>query len=138
MFQGLGSALAVGVVLLLAPGGGSASPAAARIVVGYTAAGYGAAPIFERELGAETVARIAPLHADVLRFVGGDANAVLAMLRADPRVRYAERDGIVHALRVPNDNLLPTQWSVTKTHAEQAWNLSTGSSQVVVAILDTG
>jgi subtilisin family serine protease len=138
MFRGLGSALAVGVVLLLAPGGGSASPAAARIVVGYTAAGYGAAPIFERELGAETVARIAPLHADVLRFVGGDANAILAMLRADPRVRYAERDAVVDALRVPNDNLLPTQWSVTKTHAEQAWDLSTGSSQVVVAILDTG
>jgi subtilisin family serine protease len=108
-----------------------------RIVVGYTAAGYGAAPMLERELGAETVARIAPLHADVLRFVG-EADAALAILRADPRVRYAELDAVVHALRVPNDQLLPTQWSVTKTHAEQAWDVSTGSSQVVVAILDTG
>jgi subtilisin family serine protease len=108
-----------------------------RIVVGYTAAGYGAAPMVERELGAETLARITPLHADVLRFVG-DADAVLAILRADPRVRYAELDAVVHALRVPNDELLPTQWSITKTHAEQAWDVSTGSSQVVVAILDTG
>ena len=183
MFRSLGSALVVGLVLLVAPGGGSASPeslvpgtgagpkwamrrfvAAAlvpgtrtgtdravgprpvsvpgvgstRIVVGYTAAGYAAAPMFERELGAETVARIAPLHADVLRFVGGDANAVLAILRADPRVRYAELDSVVHALRVPNDQLLPTQWSITKTHAEQAWDASTGSSQVLVAIVDTG
>src|SRR4029078_10207846 len=109
-----------------------------RIVVGYTAAGYAAAPMFERELGAETVARIASLHADVLRFVGGDANAVLAILRADPRVRYAELDSVVHALRVPNDQLLPTQWSITKTHTEQAWDASTGSSQVLVAIADTG
>src|ERR1044071_4298697 len=67
---------------VLVPGVGSM-----RIVVGYTAAGYGAAPMLERELGAETVARIAPLHADVLRFVG-EAEAALAILRADPRVRY--------------------------------------------------
>src|SRR5205085_3536713 len=63
---------------------------------------------------------------------------VLAFLRADPRVRYAELDGNVQALRVPNDEFLTTQWSVRKTEAEPAWDLSTGSSQVVVAILDTG
>src|SRR5690349_2437750 len=139
MFRLLESTLVVGLVLLVAPAGGSASPeslvpgtvagpkwamrrfvAAAlvpgkrtdtgpavgprpvsvpgvgstRIVVGYTAAGYAAAPMFEREFGAETVARIGPLHADVLRFVGGDATAVLAILRADPRVRYAELDRV--------------------------------------------
>jgi len=199
MFRSLASAWAVGLLLLVTPGGGSASPASlvpgtgtgpkwamrrivagalvpgmrtgpyraagrmvsrtsarrrfnsralsrpvsvpgvgsVRIVVGYTAAGYGAAPVLERELGGETVARIPELHADVLRFVG-DADAALAMLRADPRVRYAELDAVVHALRVPNDELLPTQWSITKTHAEQAWDATTGSSQVVVAIVDTG
>src|SRR5213082_75753 len=33
---------------------------------------------------------------------------------------------------------LTTQWSVRKTEAEPAWDLSTGSPQVVVAIIDTG
>ena len=138
MFRLLGSALTAGLVLLLAPGGGSASPAGTRIVVGYTAEGYSSAPALERELGAEAIGRIGALRADVLRLDGGEPDRVLAVLRADPRVHYAELDGIVRASRVPNDEFLPTQWSVRKTHAEQAWDLSTGSSQVIVGILDTG
>jgi len=108
-----------------------------RIVVGYTAAGYSSAPALERELGAEVIGRIGALRADALQ-LDGSPDAALALLRADPRVRYAELDGVVRASRVPNDEYLPTQWSVTKTHAEQAWDVSTGSSQVVVGILDTG
>jgi hypothetical protein len=118
-------------------GGGSASPAGTRIVVGYTAAGYSGAPALERELGVELIGRIGALRADVLQ-LDGSPDAALALLRSDPRVRYAELDGVVRASRVPNDEYLPTQWSVTKTHAEQAWDVSTGSSQVVVGILDTG
>jgi subtilisin family serine protease len=138
MFRSLGSALATGMLLLLSPGGVPASPAATRIVVGYTAEGYRSAPALERELGAEVIGRIGALRADVLRLDGGDPDGALALLRADPGVRYAELDGIVRASRVPNDEFLPTQWSVTKTHAGQAWDVSTGSSQVVVGILDTG
>jgi subtilisin family serine protease len=138
MSRSLGSALTAGLVLLLSPGGGSASPAGTRIVVGYTAEGYSSAPALERELGAEVIGKIGALRADVLGLGGGEPDRVLALLRAEPRVRYAELDGLVRASRVPNDEFLPTQWSVTKTHAEQAWDLSTGSSQVVVGILDTG
>src|SRR5256885_4861607 len=134
----LGSALVAAVLLLLSPGGGSASSAGTRIVVGYTEQGYAGAPAVKRELDAQVVGKIAPLRAVVLRLGGGEPAGVLALLRADPRVRFAELDGIVHALRVPNDEFLPRQWSVTKTHAEQAWDLSTGSSEVVIGILDTG
>jgi subtilisin family serine protease len=78
------------------------------------------------------------LRADVIRLESGATVDAFAVLRADPRVRYAEIDGIVHALRVPNDELLSTQWSVEKTRAEQAWDLTTGSSQVVIGLIDTG
>jgi subtilisin family serine protease len=138
MFRSVASVLAVCLAVLLVPGGGEASAAWTRLVVGYSATGYSGAPALERELGAEAVARIGPLRADVLRLGGRDASGALALLRADPRVRYAELDPVVHAFRVPNDELLPTQWSIRKTHAEQAWDASTGSSQVVVAIVDTG
>ena len=67
MFRSLGSALATGVLLLLSPGGVPASPAATRIVVGYTAEGYSGARELERELGAEVIGRIGALRADVLR-----------------------------------------------------------------------
>ena len=128
--------MAVGFVLLLSPGAGSGSPVGARIVVGYTEQGYGGAGALERELNAEVVARIRPLRADVLGLDGEEPDNVLAFLRADPRVRYAELDGVVQALRVPNDEFLTTQWSVRKTEAEPAWDLSTGSPQVLVAIID--
>lgn len=137
MLRSLGSAVATGLLLLLSAGGGSASPAGTRIVVGFTAAGYSSASALERELGVEVIGRIGALRADVLH-LDGSPDAVLTFLRSDPGVRYAELDGVVRASRVPNDEYLPTQWSVTKTHAEQAWDVITGSSQVVVGILDTG
>jgi subtilisin family serine protease len=137
MLRSLASALATGLLLLFSPGGGSASPAGTRIVVGYTVAGYSSAPALERELGVEGIGRIGALRADILQ-LDGSPDAALALLRSDPRVRYAELDGVVRASRAPNDEYLPTQWSVTKTHAEEAWDVSTGSSQVVVGILDTG
>ena len=67
-----------------------------RIVVGYTAAGYSSAPALERELGAEVIGRIGALRADVLQ-LDGSPDAALALLHADPRVRYAELDGVVRA-----------------------------------------
>jgi subtilisin family serine protease len=138
MLRSCVSALVACVLLLPLPAAGSASPNGVRIVVGYTARGFASAPEVEGQLDAVLVAKLDPLRADVLRLDSGDANLVLALLRADSRVRYAELDGIVHALRVPNDAYLPTQWSVTKTRAEEAWDLSVGSPQVVVAVLDTG
>jgi len=70
--------------------------------------------------------------------------------RANPDVLYAEPDYIVQAFDVvPNDPMFSLQWNLHNTgqnggtagadiHAEQAWALSTGSSNVVVAVLDTG
>jgi subtilisin family serine protease len=127
-------AAAVVAALFVLPGSGSASPASTRVVVGFTSTGYSSAPDLERRLGADVLARIEQLRADVLQLDG----TALASLRADPRVRYATVDSRVHALRVPNDPFLSTQWSIEKTRAEESWDVSTGSPQVVVAILDTG
>ncbi len=39
---------------------------------------------------------------------------------------------------VPNDPFLNEQWSLQKIHAPQAWDRTTGSPDVVVAVIDTG
>jgi subtilisin family serine protease len=44
----------------------------------------------------------------------------------------------VRAFRVPDDEFWPTQWSLRKTRAERAWDVTTGSPQVVVAVVNTG
>src|SRR6187549_912934 len=38
----------------------------------------------------------------------------------------------------PNDPLFPQQWWMQKVSAPQAWDITTGSSKVVVNVNDTG
>jgi subtilisin family serine protease len=69
--------------------------------------------------------------------------------RQNPNVLYAEPNFILHAFNLPNDPLFPQMWDLQNTgqdggvvgadiHAAQAWNITTGSSNVIVAIIDTG
>jgi thermitase len=56
-----------------------------------------------------------------------------------PGVKYAEPNYIYHALLVPNDPFFATkQWGPQKINAPAAWDTTTGSPSVVIAILDTG
>ncbi len=58
--------------------------------------------------------------------------------RADPRVRYAEPDYIVHALDLPNDQYFGNQYGMNKIQAPAAWSTTNGSGNVKIAILDCG
>ncbi|MCX8004875.1 MAG: S8 family serine peptidase [Burkholderiaceae bacterium] len=82
---------------------------------------------------------------------GAEMRARLARLAADPDVEYAEPDRRQFPLAVPNDPLYSRtpqtgQWYLTNPDAsfpaaigaERAWDLTTGSASVVVAVLDTG
>src|SRR5579872_3377626 len=78
---------------------------------------------------------------------GETLEQTLARLRADPDVEYAEADGHRYAHAVPpNDTLYPQQWymqSSTATpsavDAQSVWaNITTGSSTLVIADIDTG
>lgn len=64
--------------------------------------------------------------------------AVIAAYRADPRVRYAEPDYIVHALDLPNDQYFGNQYGMRTIQAPAAWSVTHGSAGVTVAILDCG
>jgi subtilisin family serine protease len=63
---------------------------------------------------------------------------VLQAYRSNPNVEYAERNYIVSASFVPDDPLYSTQWALDKIDAPEAWDISTGGSQVVVAVVDSG
>lgn len=68
---------------------------------------------------------------------------ILRQLAADPQVEYAVADERRWAHAVPNDPLFVTQWyfvgaEAAATHADQAWDVTVGSSSTIVAVLDTG
>jgi subtilisin family serine protease len=80
---------------------------------------------------------------------GSSVQEALQYYRKNPNVLYAEPDYFVHAVSAPNDPQFPSQWSLQNTgqnggsagadiQAVQAWALTTGSSNVVVGVLDTG
>lgn len=62
-------------------------------------------------------------------------------LMALPDVEYAEPDQIMQHTLTPNDTMYGSQWHYFDTYGinlPAAWDISTGSSSVVVAVLDTG
>jgi serine protease len=59
-------------------------------------------------------------------------------LRRDPGVAYAEPNFRLRALAEPNDQAYPFQWHLPMINAPAAWDLTTGSADVVVAVVDSG
>lgn len=58
---------------------------------------------------------------------------------ADPNVEYAEPNYIVHALNtIPNDPQYGSLWGMQRIRAPGAWDQTTGSAGIVVAVIDTG
>lgn len=94
-------------------------------------------------------------HAHVVLARGIDSATLAQRLGADPEVAFAEPDRRVRRAAVPNDPLYTTggasgpvvgQWYLQRPagqvrssiDATTAWDRSTGSSNVVVAVFDTG
>jgi thermitase len=63
------------------------------------------------------------------------ASAVLARL---PAVRSAQPNRADRIDRSVDDGFRSLQWYLTQLHADEAWDLSFGAEDVVIAIIDTG
>ncbi|HHZ64119.1 MAG TPA: DNRLRE domain-containing protein, partial [Flavobacteriales bacterium] len=50
-------------------------------------------------------------------------------------IEYAERVPLYECSLTPND-LHPNQWNLTQIQAEAAWDITTGSSNIVIAVVD--
>ncbi len=93
----------------------------------------------ERALGLTRQREIAQLGIRVVRGRAADAPAIARALARDPSVALVERDrGAAILDTTPNDESWSRQWSHAKVAAPRAWDLTQGSPNVVVAVLDTG
>ena len=69
---------------------------------------------------------------------GVSVSAAVADLERLDGVVYAEPDHVVRQTAVPNDPLLSYEWDMSAIRAPEAWDVTTGSPQVTVAVVDTG
>jgi len=67
-----------------------------------------------------------------------DITAMKDLLQALPFASFVEEDGIVQLFQNPNDPRYADQWHLRSISAPQAWDVTTGSNQVTIAVIDTG
>lgn len=63
---------------------------------------------------------------------------VAERLADHPGLRYAHPNYLRRIHSAPDDPYYPAQWHLHQLHMEAAWEITTGSSDVVVAVVDTG
>ncbi len=90
--------------------------------------------------GASEHATIPALDVRIVAVPAHAAEKVLLALQRNQDVEYAEPDFQARAIGTTNDPYFTqgSQWYLTKIEAPAAWDTTTGSSNVVVAVLDTG
>jgi hypothetical protein len=69
---------------------------------------------------------------------GDSVEAAMARFRRMPEVAFAEPNYVQRLQRTPNDPLFGLQWNFRMLDSERVWDIQTGSSSVVVAVIDRG
>jgi len=101
------------------------------------------------KVGAKQKKKWKQIHANLATVPDSNLARVEKALASDPQVSYVEPNYVVHTLVVPNDPMFSDLWGMQNTgqtggtagadiHATQAWDLETGSPNVVIASIDTG
>lgn len=74
-----------------------------------------------------------------------EVRAIAARLAARPDVAYAEPDYVLYPMLAPDDSFYELQWHYKEATSEPgaanlpaAWDMTTGSNSIVVAVIDTG
>ena len=90
------------------------------------------------QVGAERTGELSALGVERWQIPAGQEIALAKKLNALPDVEYAEPNYLVWAHLTPDDPYYSLQWSHTVINSPAAWDLTTGSSAVTVAVIDTG
>jgi len=93
------------------------------------------------QAGASVIRVMSRLDVHVVRLVpGASAATAMAAYRTSALVEYVEQDTYVYASATPNDPLFSTNqaWHYNQVNLPTAWDVTTGSAAIIVAVLDTG
>lgn len=72
------------------------------------------------------------------RISAEETKKIVPLLEAQPEFSAVELNHLRHTDAAVNDTLYPRMWSLHQLAMERAWEIATGSEEVVVAVLDDG
>ncbi len=120
-----------------------------QLVIKFTAAGPAESNVaaFEAAQAAETLqaaggTRLRSIETDpryqLWQVPQGKEVELANLMNQQPGVEYAEFNSIYSVDVVPNDPNYYAQWAHPKINSPAAWDVSTGSTSIVIAVIDTG
>lgn len=79
----------------------------------------------------------------LLKVPRGKVLETVAALRQNPQIKFAEPNYLVQAAdaitpTIPNDPYWSNQWGPPDIQAPLAWSVTTGTTSVIIAVIDTG
>ncbi len=87
----------------------------------------------------EVLDRMKNLNAYLVRATGDNLYSKIQSIESLSAVAYAEPNYLAHTLlTVPDDEYYDLQWHYPQIRLPQAWSITTGSSSIRIAVLDTG
>ena len=89
-------------------------------------------------LNPSTVLSAAPAAQALFQHDVTDTIKAIKKLRRRDDIAYAEPNYIYTANMVPNDPYYNLQWHYPQINLPETWDITTGSSNVIVAVIDTG
>lgn len=126
-----------------------------EVLVKYKPSATAVSPVFGgRPLIASTIKTHKRIRVKRMRLTeGAEINEALRLLRAHPDVEYAEPNYRFQTCEMPNDPYFPNLWGLHNTgqsvngtngiddadiDGPEAWGITSGTTTVVVAVVDTG
>ncbi|MEM3478744.1 MAG: S8 family serine peptidase [Candidatus Bathyarchaeia archaeon] len=91
-----------------------------------------------RSIGACVTDKIPQISVLVISVPEGAAERVKSALMRNPMVDFVEENRLIEPSQTPNDPYYSKQWHLPTIGAPGAWDVSTGSQSIVVAVLDSG
>lgn len=135
----LAALLAFPIAAAASPGDGSTDTSGDEVLVKFKT-GVPASEIAQLHatIGGKVKASVDGIGIQVVSVSRGKAAEKAKGYASHPAVAYAEPNGVYAATDTPNDTYFSQQWGMKKVEAPLAWDITTGSTSVNIAIVDTG
>jgi subtilisin family serine protease len=88
--------------------------------------------------GGRVASKLDHIGVHVVRVPAGKWAKLKDKLSKNPKYDYVEEDAQGMGLWTPNDPSYGSQWHLAKIAAPAAWDVTTGSNTVIIAVLDSG